>query len=123
MQRQAAAIAFGAMLEGPSTDRIVPMVSSALEAVVNLLGDPSLQVKFAASSTISKIAEFHPESILSHGKFLQILQILVSSLSFKAKISRNICWTFNFLAENMKLVLDIPGGPRKFFENYELKFT
>jgi importin subunit beta-1 len=35
--RKAAAIAFGAMLDGPSKEKIVPMVLSALPKIVTLL--------------------------------------------------------------------------------------
>lgn len=97
--RRAAMMAFGAMIEGQNKEQLKGIIESGLEHICQILMEPIDQLATAASSTMSKVAELFPLSILNHVQLNNILICLINSLQRKVSISKNICWVFNLLAE------------------------
>ncbi len=64
--RRAAMMAFGAMIEGQNKDQLKGIIESGLEHICQILMEPIDQLATAASSTLSKVAELFPLSILNH---------------------------------------------------------
>ncbi|CAN0457686.1 unnamed protein product, partial [Ectocarpus sp. 8 AP-2014] len=56
-QREAAVMAFGAVLEGPTVEKLSPLVQSAMPILIGLMRDPHVMVKDSATWTIGKICE------------------------------------------------------------------
>lgn len=72
-------MAFSAMLEGPSEQTLLPMITSAFPKIILLLKDQNKEVQIQTSITISRIAEFHSLSIFNH--FEANAEILIQALS------------------------------------------
>ena len=68
------------MLDGPTKEKIVPLIITALPKIVTLLTDPSDDVKLATSHSLNKVAEFHPECIVENQEMAQIIQNLLNAL-------------------------------------------
>ena len=83
-------IAFSSLLEGPSKNKVENMIQLALEKIVGLLGDKHDRVKVAASSTLNRISEVYPLSILNHISFPKISQVLALSINAKPKVLEEI---------------------------------
>ena len=86
LQQKAGLIAFSCILEGPSKKDLYPLIESALPNIVAFLQNNSYSVKMEAAKTLSKIAEFHAETILQSIKFEEMLKIFLISLSQKIKV-------------------------------------
>ena len=56
-------------------------------------------VKKWTSEAVCRIAEFHPQCILS--LFDLSLDIMLESLQSVNKVGKNMCWSFFHLAENI----------------------
>ena len=52
--REAATFAFGSILEGPSSEKLVPIVNQGLPFFLNALKDPNSQVRHTTAWTIGK---------------------------------------------------------------------
>ena len=42
-RREASALAFGSILEGPSTQALAPYMSQAIDVMIRMMGDPSAE--------------------------------------------------------------------------------
>ncbi|CAN0438872.1 unnamed protein product, partial [Phaeothamnion confervicola] len=50
-------------LQGPSPDKLRPLVSQAMPVLINAMQDPNVVVKDTATWTIGKICDLHATSI------------------------------------------------------------
>lgn len=57
--REAATFAFGSILEGPSSEKLVPIVNMGLPFFLNALKDPNSQVRHTTAWTIGKAWALH----------------------------------------------------------------
>ena len=62
-RREAATLAFGSILEGPSQSVLAQFMEQALDVMMKLMKDPSIQVKDTAAWTIGRICEHHIQCI------------------------------------------------------------
>jgi hypothetical protein len=79
-------IAFACLLDGPSKNHVESMIQLALENVVNLLQDKNDRVKIASATTLNRISELYPMSILNHPNFGKICPLLANSINSKPKV-------------------------------------
>lgn len=68
--RYASLLSFGAITEGPERQKFIELITPALETILRLFRDQNAKVREAAGWMISKICEFHAESLLS---FMNVL--------------------------------------------------
>jgi importin subunit beta-1 len=61
--REAAIMAFSSVLEGPSSAKIGPIVSSGLPALISSMGDKIPLVRDTTGYAISRIFEYHPKAV------------------------------------------------------------
>jgi len=97
--KEAALIAFGAILNGPNPDLLSPWVEKAWPLLIHLLQDPDVRVKDTAAWTIGRVCEFLPETtkdILNH-----LMGALYKSLQDVPRIAANACWAISNLAESI----------------------
>ncbi|EAR88045.3 importin-beta amine-terminal domain protein (macronuclear) [Tetrahymena thermophila SB210] len=99
--RQGAILAFGSLMEGISENVILDLITKAFSEYVKTLNDPVLKVQESGAKLLSKIAEYHPKAILLRQNISNDLPVIVESLKQIPSISRQICWFFCFLAENL----------------------
>ena len=84
-------MAFGAILEGPSSDGLQPIVVEAMPLLISLMRDEYVAVKDTAAWTIGRVCELNSEAALKE----EYLQVCI----FKKKsnvISRNMQHFANF---------------------------
>lgn len=104
-QREAATYAFGSILEGPSPDRLTPIVNVALGFMLTALTtDPNSHVKDTTAWTLGRIFEFLHGStvetpIITPVNCQQIITVLLQSMSDAANVAEKACGALYFLAQ------------------------
>lgn len=101
--REAATLAFGCILDGPSPDDLKPLVVQALPRIVSQLKDESDVVKDTSAWTIGRICQFLPESIDPQNAMPALMTALYASLSDVPRVAANVCWAIHNLAENTEV--------------------
>lgn len=97
--RDAAAMAFGSILEGPDPDTLSPLCVQAMPLFVNLLKDDSVVVRDTAAWTIGRLCEIMPEVVINEEWMVSLLNNLVDGLRAEPRVAANVCWAFSSLAE------------------------
>lgn len=98
-RRDAAVMAFGAMLEGPDPQSLRPFVEQAFPTLINLMRDDTVAVRDTTAWTIGRICELIPDAVLNPSFLTVLLEALVIGLAAEPRVSANVCWAFNSLAE------------------------
>ncbi|PIN14451.1 Karyopherin (importin) beta 1 [Handroanthus impetiginosus] len=104
-QREAATYAFGSILEGPSPDKLTPIVNVALSFMLAALTkDPSSHVKDTTAWTLGRIFEFLHGStvetpIITPANCQQIVTVLLESMKDAPNVAEKACGALYFLAQ------------------------
>jgi importin subunit beta-1 len=104
-QREAATYAFGAILDGPSPDRLLPLVDLALPFMLSaLVKDPSNHVKDTTAWTLGRMFEFLHNSIvgtpiINEGNAQQIITVLLQSMKDVPNVAERACGALYFLTQ------------------------
>ncbi|KAG2410893.1 Importin subunit beta-1 [Vigna angularis] len=104
-QREAATYAFGSILEGPSPDKLVPLVNMALNFMLSaLMKDPNNHVKDTTAWTLGRMFEFLHGSaldtpIITPANCQQIITVLVQSMKDVPNVAEKACGALYFLAQ------------------------
>jgi len=93
--REAATLAFGAILEGPK-DFLSQLIVQALPVLVEHMKDPVVYVKDTTAWTIGRICQLHPEAV--GGALQALMTVLVNCLFDSPRVSANVCWAIHNLA-------------------------
>lgn len=107
IQREAAVMAFGSILEGPSPARLKPLISEAMDPLLNLMSDTVLQVKDTAAWCLGRMADLVIEGIDVNNHLPRMIDALLKGLQDHPKVSTNCCWCIMNLAEQLS-----EDGPR-----------
>ncbi|MBA0621795.1 hypothetical protein Godav_007389 [Gossypium davidsonii] len=104
-QREAATYAFGSILEGPSPEKLIPLVNVALTFMLSALTkDPNSHVKDTTAWTLGRIFEFLHGSvvdspIISQANCQQIITVLLQSMKDTPNVAEKACGALYFLAQ------------------------
>lgn len=104
-QREAATYAFGSILEGPSPDKLTPIVNVALTFMLSALTkDPNNHVKDTTAWTLGRIFEFLHGSttdtpIITQANCQQIITVLLQSMKDVPNVAEKACGALYFLAQ------------------------
>ncbi|XP_038724534.1 importin subunit beta-1-like [Tripterygium wilfordii] len=104
-QREAATYAFGSILEGPSPDKLLPLVNVALNFMLTaLMEDPSNHVKDTTAWTLGRMFEFLHGSaldtpIVTSENCQQIITVLIQSMKDVPNVAEKACGALYFLAQ------------------------
>ncbi|KAK4270497.1 hypothetical protein QN277_023527 [Acacia crassicarpa] len=104
-QREAATYAFGSILEGPSPDKLVPLVNVALNFMLTaLMKDPNNHVKDTTAWTLGRMFEFLHDSaletpIITQANCQQIITVLLQSMKDVPNVAEKACGALYFLAQ------------------------
>jgi importin subunit beta-1 len=107
-QREAATYAFGSILEGPSPEKLVPLVNMALSFMLNALtNDPNNHVKDTTAWTLGRMFEFLHGSaldtpIINQGNCQQIINVLLQSMKDVPNVAEKACGALYFLAQGFE---------------------
>ncbi|OMO87905.1 hypothetical protein CCACVL1_08665 [Corchorus capsularis] len=104
-QREAATYAFGSILEGPSPEKLIPLVNVALSFMLSALTkDPNSHVKDTTAWTLGRIFEFLHGSataspIITPANCQQIVTVLLQSMKDTPNVAEKACGALYFLAQ------------------------
>ncbi|PIA34774.1 hypothetical protein AQUCO_03700206v1 [Aquilegia coerulea] len=104
-QREAATYAFGSILEGPSPDKLMPVVSGALSFMLTaLMKDLNNHVKDTTAWTLGRIFEFLHGStmetaIVTAENCQEIILVLLQSMKDAPNVAEKACGALYFLAQ------------------------
>jgi len=96
--RYAALLSLGAITEGPDRQKFIELITPALETILRLFRDQHGKVREAAGWMISKICEFHAESLLSSMNVL--IESCLHGLQDKPRIANQICHCLDHLSKS-----------------------
>ncbi|KAG6735331.1 hypothetical protein POTOM_062108 [Populus tomentosa] len=108
--REATSYAFGSILEGPSPEKLTPLVNVALNfKLTALTKDPNNHVKDTTAWTLGRIFEFLHGSavdtpITTQTNCQQIVTPLLQSMKDVANVAEKACSALYFLAQGYKEV-------------------
>ncbi|KAG8374445.1 hypothetical protein BUALT_Bualt11G0132600 [Buddleja alternifolia] len=102
--REAATYAFGSILEGPSIEKLSPMVNAGLEFLLNAMNDENSHVKDTTAWTLSRIFELlHSPatgfSVITPANLQRILGVLLESIKDAPNVAEKVCGAIYFLAQ------------------------
>eukprot|EP00002_Diphylleia_rotans_P030110 TRINITY_DN6171_c0_g1_i6.p1 TRINITY_DN6171_c0_g1~~TRINITY_DN6171_c0_g1_i6.p1 ORF type:complete len:674 (+),score=162.57 TRINITY_DN6171_c0_g1_i6:111-2132(+) len=99
--REAALMAFGCIMEGPSSAQLAPYIQNAIPTIANLVNDVSEVVRDTATWALGRICEFHGHVILDTQ-----LEPVIHTLALKLKdiphIANNACYGISSIAESFE---------------------
>ncbi|CAL4982818.1 unnamed protein product [Urochloa decumbens] len=100
-QRDAGICAFGSILDGPSADKLAPLVNIALKSMLSaLMKDPSNQVKDTTAWTLGRIFKYLHGSALETSESCQrILTVLLHSMKDAPNVAEKACGALYFIAQ------------------------
>ncbi|RYG64906.1 hypothetical protein EON64_13025 [archaeon] len=96
--KESALMAFGMILDGPSAEKLSPLVIQAMPILINCLKDPKVLVRDTSAWVIGKICELHQSCISG-----EMLPAMVSGLSSalddkEGKVVSQACYAVHNLA-------------------------
>ncbi|XP_052176127.1 LOW QUALITY PROTEIN: importin subunit beta-1 [Diospyros lotus] len=102
--REAATYAFGSILEGPSVEKLAPMVNAGLEFLLNAMKDDNSHVKDTTAWTLSRIFELlHTPSagfsVISPANLQHVVGVLLESINDAPHVSEKVCGAIYYLAQ------------------------
>ncbi|XWS48593.1 hypothetical protein CRYUN_Cryun13aG0089800 [Craigia yunnanensis] len=104
-QREVATYAFGSILEGPSPEKLIPLVNVALTFMLSALTkDPNSYIKDTIAWTLGRIFEFLHGSavdlpIITQENCQQIVTVLLQSMKDTPNVAEKACGALYFLAQ------------------------
>jgi importin subunit beta-1 len=99
--REAAMLAYGSILDGPSPGKMGPIIQQSLQVIVEALNDPMVAVRDNAAWTVGRICQFHTRAISP--AVPNLIPILLQKLGAdKPRVSEKIAWTFDVLGQEEK---------------------
>ncbi|RWV98744.1 hypothetical protein GW17_00038390 [Ensete ventricosum] len=105
--REAATFAFGSILEGPSIEKLAPLVHSGLEFLLNAMKDQNSHVKDTTAWTLGRIFEFLHSAggeypILTATNLPHIMSVLLESIRDSPNVAEKVCGAIYFLAQGFE---------------------
>ncbi|CAA2967357.1 importin subunit beta-1-like [Olea europaea subsp. europaea] len=102
--REAATYAFGSILEGPSTEKLSPMVNAGLDFLLNAMKDANGHVKDTTAWTLSRIFELlHSPatgfSVITVANLQRILGTLLDSIKDAPHVAEKVCGAIYYIAQ------------------------
>jgi len=95
--REAALMAFGNILEGPSSDKMRALIELALPFLIQALSDSTVIVRETAAWTVGRIAQFHP-LILVPLLPMGLMDLLIKHLEDNPRVANYVCYAIFELA-------------------------
>ncbi|KAA8517453.1 hypothetical protein F0562_017746 [Nyssa sinensis] len=102
--REAATYAFGSILEGPSIEKLAPMVHAGLDFLLNAMRDENSHVKDTTAWTLSRVFELlHTPStgfsVISPANLQRVVGVLLESIKDASHVAEKVCGAIYYLAQ------------------------
>ena len=73
------------------------MIDQGLPILMNLMGDPSTQVRDTTAWALGRICETSPEVATNQEIIAALLNVFCHSLTTEPSVAANVCWVRTFL--------------------------
>lgn len=105
--REAATYAFGSILEGPSVEKLSPLVQSGLDFLLKAMKDQNNHVKDTTAWTLSRIFELlhcpsSGFSVISPANLQQVLGVLLEGIKDAPNVAEKVCGAIYYLAQGFE---------------------
>ena len=97
-KRDAATMAFGSILDGPSSDETARLVTMALPHMLGALTDSSIAVQNSSAWTLGRICEFHAR-VIQPAELQAMMERFVSALKSFPMVATQVLWAIRNYAE------------------------
>lgn len=97
--KEAAIMAFGMILDGPSAQAMGPVVSNALPVLVNCMQDKSTIVKDTCAWVLGRICEFHTGSVSAEVLPQMVAALLAALEDESASVASQACYAIHNMAQ------------------------
>jgi len=98
-KRDAAVSAFGAVMEGPEEENLLPIVKQALPVIISMMEDKVIHVKDSTAYALGRITEACSEAIDPQIHLPVLIGSLFEGLVSSPKMAGSCCWALMNLAE------------------------
>ena len=95
--REAAVLAFGSILDGPSTACLTSIITQAMQVLLKHMSDKEQIVRDTTAWTIGAVCELHPMLAKDHVQVL--MTTLVEHLNESPAVASQVCYAIHYLAE------------------------
>ena len=95
--REAATLAFGAILEGPRM-YIQQLISQAIPILLDHMKDPSVMVQDTTAWTLGRVCQCHPETVSD--QLPRVMEVFLRSLMDPPRVAVHIAWAIHNLSES-----------------------
>ncbi|TPX34252.1 hypothetical protein SmJEL517_g03047 [Synchytrium microbalum] len=99
--REAAVMAFGSILEGPTPRLIIPLVTQALPYLIEMMKDEVVAVKDTTAWTLGRICELLVDAIRPDTHLFDLVNAITIGLTDSPRVAKNCCWCIINLAEQL----------------------
>eukprot|EP01094_Clydonella_sp_ATCC50884_P003593 TRINITY_DN12745_c0_g1_i1.p1 TRINITY_DN12745_c0_g1~~TRINITY_DN12745_c0_g1_i1.p1 ORF type:complete len:897 (-),score=212.59 TRINITY_DN12745_c0_g1_i1:253-2814(-) len=107
--REAAALAFGSILDGPAGTDITDILEKAIPEFLSHMTDPAVQVKDTTAWTLGRIVQFHHDTV---GDYLhQLINSMGEALTDEPRVACNAAWTLHTIANAYEDQADNKSSP------------
>ena len=96
--KEASIMAFGCILEGPSTLRLNPIIHSALPLLMECMNDANMLVRDTTAWAIGRICDYHA-SCITQEMIPPLMQLLATGLSQEPRVAHNIAFAIHNLVK------------------------
>jgi importin subunit beta-1 len=93
--REAAMLAYGSIMEGPTSEKMRPLVEQSYPRLVQSLRDNSVAVRDTIAWTLGRIAQFHPSIV----PVKELMPLFCEKLRDVPRVASHICWCIQVMAE------------------------
>lgn len=99
--REAAVMAFGAILDGPDPAALETLVQQALPILLPMMQDSNLNVKDTTAYTIGCICDLMAQSLRAEPTLRDVISVLITGVEDKPRISANCSWSLMNLVDQL----------------------
>ncbi|KAJ6160500.1 hypothetical protein N7470_003896 [Penicillium chermesinum] len=98
-RRDAAVAAFGGIMDGPDPITLEPLIKQALNVLLDMMQDQSVQVRDSTAYALGRVCESCPEVLDPDTHLQQLISSLFGGLASSPKIASSCCWALMNVAE------------------------
>lgn len=99
--REAAVMAFGAILDGPDPAALETLVQQALPILLPMMQDSNVNVKDTTAYTIGCICDLMAQSLKAEPTLGNVIGVLIAGVEDKPRISANCSWSLMNLVDQL----------------------
>lgn len=96
--REASILAFGYILNGPSKEKMRPLVEQALPRILSFVRDKNDEVKDTAAWTVGRICDLVPQAV-GKESLKGLMQTAAEALKAEPRVAAKMCWAIHNLAD------------------------